>query len=78
MTEVYKFVNGIGPSFMSELFKMATEKYNVRTKHRLLIPSQICEKRLSINNIKSVGVNINTATIFLFYYVILIIIIVFN
>ena len=38
MTEVYKFVNGIGLSFMSEIFKMATEKYNVRTKHRLLIP----------------------------------------
>ena len=36
MTEVYKFVNGIGPSFMSEIFKMATEKYNVRTKQNTM------------------------------------------
>ena len=34
MTEVYKFINGLGPSFMSEIFNLATEKYNLRCKHR--------------------------------------------
>ncbi len=38
MTEVYKFVNGFGPSFMSEIFNLANEKYNLRTKQRLVIP----------------------------------------
>ena len=38
MTEVYKFINGLGPSFMSKIFNLATEKYNLRCKHRLTIP----------------------------------------
>ena len=38
MTEVYKFISGLGPSFMSEIFNLATEKYNLRCKHRLTIP----------------------------------------
>ena len=37
MTEVYKFINGLGPSFMSEIFNLATEIYNLRCKHRLTI-----------------------------------------
>ena len=38
MTEVYKFINGLGQGFMSEIFNLATEKYNLRSKHRLTIP----------------------------------------
>ena len=37
MTEVYKFINGLGPSYMSDIFNLATEKYNLRCKHRLTI-----------------------------------------
>ena len=33
-TEVYKFLNGVGQCFMSEIFNLATERDNLHTKQQ--------------------------------------------
>ena len=40
MIEVFKYVNNLGPGFMSKVFNLATERDNLRTIQRLLINNE--------------------------------------
>ena len=38
MIEIYRALNGIGPSFVQKIFIRAPVSYNLRVQDRLLIP----------------------------------------